>query len=157
MRFVKPRKPRGIKLNGEESYDMCDGCYMPFCDSMAASPEYYAKIHARLKAELCPACGHNPCRCKSKLKNKTTVIVTHNNRKERRRVEKETLNCSVCGSWLKQLHAGIFLVSGDYIEEDICYMCMLEHCRKTDCNSCKYGTSKKCKHKHIKSDAEEDL
>ena len=71
MRKVKARKPRGRKLSGRLSYDMCTGCYMPFCDSFAASQLYRDKISARLRNGLCPACGHSPCSCKSKLEIKT--------------------------------------------------------------------------------------
>ncbi len=81
MRFIKARKPRGLKLNGRKSYDMCTGCYMPFCNSMAASPLYYEKIRRRLKEGNCPACGHNPCRCKSKLGISSHLMITHNNKK----------------------------------------------------------------------------
>ena len=67
MNDKKKRKPRGIKLNGMRSYDMCTGCYMPFCDPFAASPEYRYKIGKRLEAGLCPACGREKCRCKSSI------------------------------------------------------------------------------------------
>ena len=156
MRFVKPRKPRGTKLNGEKSYDMCEGCYMPFCDSFAASEKYRHKIHSRLKTGVCPACGHNPCRCKSKLHTKTSVIVTHNNKKEKRKLKEIDLNCSICGSWLRMFNGGKIVHSGDYIEEDICYDCMEKHCAKTDCNKCKYGTERKCKHRYIKNNIESE-
>lgn len=85
MRFVKPRKPRGIKLNGERSEDYCTGCYMRGCDPFGNSPAYYNKIHKRLEAGLCPSCGHNPCRCKSKLSINEPIMVTHNNKKEKRK------------------------------------------------------------------------
>ena len=83
MRVVKPRKPRGRKLNGEESYDMCPGCYMPYCDPFAASRLYSQKIDQRLEKGECPACGHNPCRCKSSIYAKVPIIVTHNNKKKK--------------------------------------------------------------------------
>ena len=67
MRKIKVRKPRGTKLDGSKSYNMCTGCNMPYCDPFAASEKYRQKISYRLKHKLCPACGHNPCRCKSKL------------------------------------------------------------------------------------------
>ena len=63
--FPKKRKPRGIKLNGHKSYDMCDGCYMPHCDPFAASPAYREKIYKRLHEGKCPACGQVKCKCKS--------------------------------------------------------------------------------------------
>lgn len=67
MKIRKQRKPRGTKLNGRKSYDMCTGCYMPRCDPMAASPLYRKKIEDRLSKGLCPACGQKVCKCKSSL------------------------------------------------------------------------------------------
>ena len=90
MRFVKPRKPRGRKLNGQESYDMCTCCFMPECDYFAASPLYREKIDQRLMKGKCPACGRIPCKCKSKLTIKNTSMVTHNNKKARRKNEAST-------------------------------------------------------------------
>lgn len=84
MRYVKPRKPRGVKQNGEKSEDFCPGCYMRGCDPSGNSELYAGKIRNRLNAGLCPACGHNPCRCKSSLSVSTPRMVTHNNRKARR-------------------------------------------------------------------------
>lgn len=74
MKQVKPRKPRGVKLNGQRSYDMCPHCYMPGCDPFGGSEKYRRKIQMRLEKGLCPACGHNLCRCKSKLGLKSRVI-----------------------------------------------------------------------------------
>ena len=73
MRKVKVRKPRGMKQNGCRSYDMCPYCYMPGCDPFGASALYRRKIEQRLKRGLCPACGHAPCRCKSKLTLKAPI------------------------------------------------------------------------------------
>lgn len=67
MKKIKPRKPRGIKQNGEPSYDMCPYCKMPNCDPFGASLLYRKKLDARRKAGVCESCGHNPCRCKSSL------------------------------------------------------------------------------------------
>lgn len=63
----KKRKPRGIKADGTRSQDLCTGCYSFGCDPMAMSYKFQAKIRKRLKAGLCPACGHKPCTCKSSL------------------------------------------------------------------------------------------
>ncbi len=68
------RKPRGIKLNGHRSMDMCPGCYAFNCDSMAMSQRFQDKIRKRMKLGLCPACGAKPvqkngtniCKCKGK-------------------------------------------------------------------------------------------
>lgn len=62
----KKRKPRGIKLNGRKSYDLCSCCFSYNCDPLTMSRKFSAKIRKRLKAGLCPACGHNPCKCKSR-------------------------------------------------------------------------------------------
>ena len=67
MHNKKDRKPRGIKLNGERSMDMCTGCIAFGCDPMAMSPRFQNKINKRIELGLCPACGSNPCKCKSKL------------------------------------------------------------------------------------------
>lgn len=83
MRFVKPRKPRGIKKSGYPSEDMCPHCYSVGCDPFAMSANYRRKIEKRLKDGVCVACGQLPCRCKSSLKVKTPIMVLHNNKKER--------------------------------------------------------------------------
>ena len=82
MKFIKPRKKRGIKLNGEPSYNLCPCCYSPGCDPFFRHP----KVEQRLRAGLCPACGKpkNRCSCKSSLKAKSYIMVTHNNRRARR-------------------------------------------------------------------------
>ena len=46
MRFVKPRKKRGIKLSGDLSYDLCPCCYAPYCDPFLRHP----KVEKRLRA-----------------------------------------------------------------------------------------------------------
>jgi hypothetical protein len=63
----KKRKPRGIKLNGNRSLDLCPHCFAFFCDTMTMSYKFQSKIDKRLAAGLCGACGHNPCTCKSSL------------------------------------------------------------------------------------------
>jgi hypothetical protein len=67
LKIIKKRKPRGVKLNGKQSYDMCPYCYMPHCDSFAVSSKYYLKIEKRLEQGLCPACGQIKCKCKSTI------------------------------------------------------------------------------------------
>jgi hypothetical protein len=67
MKLKRKRKPRGTKLNGHSSYDMCIHCYMPHCDPFAASSKYRLKINRRLKQGLCPACGQVECKCKSTI------------------------------------------------------------------------------------------
>lgn len=64
MKFKKARKPRGIKKSGLRSYDLCSGCYHPHCDPMFHRPGH---IDERLAKGLCPACGKDPCACKSSL------------------------------------------------------------------------------------------
>lgn len=63
----KQRKPRGIKLNGQPSLDMCT-CYSFHCDPMTVSSAFSAKIDRRRAAGLCPSCGGKKCKCKSSLK-----------------------------------------------------------------------------------------
>lgn len=46
MRFVKPRKPRGTKLNGEKSFNFCTGCYSPFCDPFLRPPNVDRRLRA---------------------------------------------------------------------------------------------------------------
>lgn len=84
MKFVKPRKPRGIKKNGQRSYNLCTGCYARNCDPMARSPKFDAMVHRRLEAGVCVACGYNPCRCKSSLFVKVPVMKTHNNKQSKK-------------------------------------------------------------------------
>lgn len=67
MKFVRRRKPRGIKKNGRRSLDMCPDCFSFHCDPMTMSREFRAKIQRRLSLGLCGACGHNPCTCRSTL------------------------------------------------------------------------------------------
>lgn len=76
MRYVKPRKPRGKKVDGTDSYNMCPVCLMPGCDPTAASFAYQQKIRSRINKGVCPACGYYPCRCKSSLKIKQKIMVT---------------------------------------------------------------------------------
>ena len=67
MKTQKLRKPRGIKLNGNPSLDMCPHCYAFQCDPMTMSVKFQNKIRQRLDKGQCGACGHQPCTCKSKL------------------------------------------------------------------------------------------
>lgn len=68
-------KPRGIKLNGERSEDMCEGCCSFGCDPMSMSVEYIKKMSKRQDAGVCPSCGANPCKCKSSLSAKPVVPI----------------------------------------------------------------------------------
>ncbi len=67
MYSPKARKPRGIKLNGNPSYDLCPHCYTYRCDPGSMSHAFNTKIARRLAQGVCPACGRDPCRCKSRL------------------------------------------------------------------------------------------
>lgn len=67
FRPKKVRKPRGYKLNGRKSRDMCSGCHSFGCDPAADSPEWAAKKYRRQAAGVCVSCGANPCKCKSSL------------------------------------------------------------------------------------------
>lgn len=64
MRFVKPRKPRGKKMDGSPSLDMCS-CFAFYCDPSTMSREFDAKIRRRRSAGVCLCCGAKPCICKS--------------------------------------------------------------------------------------------
>lgn len=66
LRKIKKRKPRGRKLKGYNSYNLCPYCYGRNCDSYLQPP----KVSERLLKGLCPACGHKQCTCKSSLKIK---------------------------------------------------------------------------------------
>ena len=87
MRYVKPRKPRGIKLNGQPSQDLCPYCYSFGCDPCAMSLKFQSKIETRLRNGQCPACGSpiNACKCKSssKLKGGENLFILHNNKHRR--------------------------------------------------------------------------
>jgi len=63
----KKRKPRGIKLDGTRSLDMCPYCFSFRCDPSLISNLISIKFKKRLDMGLCPSCGHEVCRCKSKL------------------------------------------------------------------------------------------
>lgn len=70
MKFLKPkkkRKPRGKKLDGSRSMDMCPYCYAFNCDPMMRSRKWDDKVRSRLARGLCPSCGASPCKCKSSL------------------------------------------------------------------------------------------
>ena len=80
MRFVKPRKKRGIKLSGDLSYDLCPCCYAPYCDPFLRPPH----VEKRLRAGVCPACGTptDQRSCRSSLKPQVRIMVTPHHRKE---------------------------------------------------------------------------
>lgn len=61
------RKPRGIKLDGTPSMDMCTGCMSFNCDPMAMSRAYRDKQDRRHAEGVHFPCGTNPCSCKSSL------------------------------------------------------------------------------------------
>lgn len=84
MAFKKKRKPRGTKLNGKQSYDMCPHYYMPHCDPFATSSKYRLKINGRLKQGLCPACGQIKCRCKSTILSQEEFRKREDKRTQRR-------------------------------------------------------------------------
>lgn len=65
----KQRKPRGYKATGERALDMCQGCIAFNCDPGSMSRKFSDKVHRRLAAGQCHACGHpkEACRCKSSL------------------------------------------------------------------------------------------
>lgn len=67
MLVKKARKPRGIKLNGERSYDMCPCCLSFNCDPMTNSHKFQAKLDKRSDAGQCRSCGSVKCKCKSSL------------------------------------------------------------------------------------------
>lgn len=66
--FKKKRKPRGVKLNGRKSQDMCPDCFSFNCDPMSMSKKFQDKIRGRRQKGLCGACGHTPCSCKSSMR-----------------------------------------------------------------------------------------
>ena len=82
MKVLKKRKPRGTKLNGQKSYDMCPDCYMPGCDPFGGSKLYRDKIEKRLKEGKCPACGQVDCKCKSTILSPKRWEERENRRKE---------------------------------------------------------------------------
>lgn len=66
---MKERKPRGIKLNGNASRDMCDVCMNYNCDSCTGgmNPFFLAKVEKRRNQNVCLSCGNSKCNCKSSL------------------------------------------------------------------------------------------
>lgn len=72
----KTRKPRGMKLDGTRSLDLCPHCFSFHCNPMTMSHEFSQKVDKRLRAGLCGACGQNPCACKSTLKTKKELYST---------------------------------------------------------------------------------
>jgi hypothetical protein len=63
---MKKRKPRGIKLDGSRSLDMCT-CYSFHCDPATVSRKFSDKMRMRYGKGVHRACGSNPCTCKSSL------------------------------------------------------------------------------------------
>lgn len=83
-KMKKERKPRGIKLNGRESYDMCEHCVSYGCDPYSHNNPYFNdKKMNRSKGGVCISCGSKNCKCKSSLKV---------NKENRLRKEKEIRN-----------------------------------------------------------------
>lgn len=82
MKVPKKRKPRGTKLNGYKSYDMCPDCYMPGCDPFGGSRLYQEKVRRRLREGKCPACGHEVCQCKSTILSEKRWIERELNRRK---------------------------------------------------------------------------
>lgn len=76
MRFVKPRKPRGIKKDGSKSEDMCPECVSFGCDPFGMSPKFRQKMDKRLSDDVCRSCGSEPCKCKSRKGIKAPILVT---------------------------------------------------------------------------------
>lgn len=58
-------KKQHTKKRWPASYDWCPYCFKPCCDPMGSSKAITRKTEDRLERGLCPACGHNPCTCKS--------------------------------------------------------------------------------------------
>lgn len=83
MRFIKPRKPRGIKKSGYLSVDMCPYRYAIYCDPGSDSDHWRRKKSKRFAAKVCIACGQYPCRCKSKLKIKQPIMVVEKKKKSK--------------------------------------------------------------------------
>lgn len=85
---MKARKPRGYKLTGERSLDMCPCCIRFGCDPFGGSLLFRQKVDERRRMGLCPSCGKPKayCSCKSSLSLKGNVhtIKTHNNKKLRK-------------------------------------------------------------------------
>jgi hypothetical protein len=65
----KIRKPR------KTSEDFCPSCMNTSCNPVNA-PLFQRKLDRRKAAGVCLSCGHNPCRCKSKMGRKVGGIVT---------------------------------------------------------------------------------
>lgn len=61
----KVRKPRGRKKDGSWSMDLCPYCYSFNCDSVTMSRKFQNKISRRFEQGVHPACGTNPCTCRS--------------------------------------------------------------------------------------------
>jgi hypothetical protein len=53
------RKPRGMKLDGTKSLDMCPYCLSFHCDSASMSRKFSEKVSHRLSRGVCPSCGQD--------------------------------------------------------------------------------------------------
>jgi hypothetical protein len=82
-RYKKPRKPRGIKKNGELSMDMCEGCYGFNCDPTTMSIKWKDHVHKCYKEKRCVGCGEfrEECNCKSSLGARPQII--HDSNRQR--------------------------------------------------------------------------
>ena len=67
VKVKKARKPRGKKLDGSKSLDMCPHCLSFQCDPTMMSHKFSDKMSKRSRMGVCRACGSNPCICKSSL------------------------------------------------------------------------------------------
>lgn len=76
-RVKKARKPRGTKQDGTPSQDLCPCCLKFQCDPFGSSPAFRDKVNRRKAAGCCPACGGDPCICKSSLQIGGNGHATH--------------------------------------------------------------------------------
>ena len=61
---MKKRKPRGIKLSGQYSEDMCI-CLRFGCDPDGLSQKLKRKFDKRISEGRCHSCGNIKCSCKT--------------------------------------------------------------------------------------------
>lgn len=68
-RYKKERKLRTIKKSGEESMDMCEGCFAFNCDPMGMPIEWQSYVSKCRRENRCVGCGKlkEECICKSSL------------------------------------------------------------------------------------------
>jgi hypothetical protein len=65
----------------------------------------------------------------------------------------EYYRCKQCGSrLLVKIYDDRYIGSSDFLAEfpGWCYTCLVEHCCKTDCNTCKVKDKEDCSFSHIK-------